>query len=185
MLYICYDNGAYMNTGTQRSGATPFGAWTRTSPAGSSVPGKMQHRKDITRIMAAHNIPYVAQASPSHHLDLMRKIQKAMSISGPKFINILSPCHRGWRSKSDDAIALSRLAVNTCYWPLFEMENGKTRLTHTPKEKLPLKDFLRPQGRFAHLFRPENEWIIEQSQTQIDADWVALQDKGAAGAALE
>lgn len=181
MLYICYDNGAYMNTGTQRSGATPFGASTTTSPAGSSVPGKMQHRKDITRIMAAHNIPYVAQASPSHHLDLMRKIQKAMSISGPKFINILSPCHRGWRSKSDDAIALSRLAVNTCYWPLFEMENGKTKLTHTPKEKLPLKDFLRPQGRFAHLFRPENEWIIEQSQTQTDADWIALLGAGASG----
>ncbi len=181
MLYICYDNGAYMNTGTQRSGATPFGASTTTSPAGSSVPGKMQHRKDITRIMAAHNIPYVAQASPSHHLDLMRKIQKAMSIPGPKFINILSPCHRGWRSKADDAITLSRLAVNTCYWPLFEMENGKTKLTHTPKEKLPLKDFLRPQGRFAHLFRPENEWIIEQSQTQTDAAWIALLDAGASG----
>ncbi|KAF0157430.1 MAG: pyruvate ferredoxin oxidoreductase beta subunit [Syntrophaceae bacterium] len=185
MLYICYDNGAYMNTGIQRSGATPFGASTTTSPAGSAVPGKIHQRKDITRIMAAHNIPYVAQASPSHHLDLMRKIQKALSIEGPKYINILSPCHRGWRSKPDDAIALSRLAVNTSFWPLFEIENGKTRVTYIPKDKRPLREFLRPQGRFAHLFQPENEWIIEKSQAKIDADWSALLAEGACEAIEE
>jgi pyruvate ferredoxin oxidoreductase beta subunit len=174
LLYICYDNGAYMNTGTQRSGATPFGASTTTSPAGSAVPGKLQVRKDITKIMAAHNIPYAAQASPSHHLDLMRKVQKAVSIPGPKFINILSPCHRGWRSKADDAISISRLAVNTRFWPLYEIENGKTRMTHIPKEKLPLETFLRPQGRFAHLFRPENAWMLEDSQRRVDTEWEAL-----------
>ena len=174
MLYICYDNGAYMNTGTQRSSATPFGASTTTTPAGSEVPGKVQHKKNIAQIMAAHNIPYVAQASPSHHMDLMRKVQKAMQIKGPKFLNILSPCHRGWRSKADDAISISKLAVNTCFWPLFEMENGKTRLTHTPKEKLPIDEFLRPQGRFSHLFRPGNEWIIKEGQKQIDSDWADL-----------
>jgi pyruvate ferredoxin oxidoreductase beta subunit len=174
LLYICYDNGAYMNTGTQRSGATPFGASTTTSPAGSAVPGKLQTRKDITKIMAAHNIPYAAQASPSHHLDLMRKVQKAVSIPGPKFINIMSPCHRGWRSKADDAISISRLAVNTCFWPLYEIENGKTRMTHIPKEKLPLESFLRPQGRFAHLFRPENAWLMEDAQRRVDAEWEAL-----------
>jgi len=174
MLYICYDNGAYMNTGTQRSGATPFGASTTTSPAGSEVPGKIQHRKNIALIMAAHNIPYVAQASPSHHLDLMRKVQKAMEIKGPRFINILSPCHRGWRSKADDAISISRLAVSTNYWPLFEIEKGKIKLTHIPKEKQPIENFLRPQGRFDHLFKPGREWMIEESQRQIDTDWEEL-----------
>ena len=174
LLYICYDNGAYMNTGTQRSGATPFGASTTTSPAGRAVPGKLQLRKDIVKIMAAHKIPYVAQASPGHHLDLMRKVQKAVSITGPKFINILSPCHRGWRSEANDAITISKLAVNTCFWPLYEIENGKMKVTHIPKEKLPLAGFMKPQGRFAHLFRPENAWMIEDAQRQIDTEWASL-----------
>lgn len=174
MLYICYDNGAYMNTGTQRSSATPFGASTTTSPAGSVIPGKLQHRKDITKIMAAHNIPYVAQASPSNHLDLMRKVQKALQIKGPKYLNIISPCNRGWQTKLNDAVALSRLAVDTCYWPLFEIENGKTTVTYTPKEKKPLVDFLRPQGRFSHLFKPENELLLKTLQDEIDKDWNAL-----------
>jgi pyruvate ferredoxin oxidoreductase beta subunit len=174
MLYICYDNGAYMNTGTQRSSATPFGASTTTSPAGNAVPGKLQARKDIVKIMSAHNIPYAAQASPSHHLDLMRKVQKAVSIPGPKFINVLSPCHRGWRSKADDAISISRLAVNTCFWPLYEIENGKMKVTHIPKEKLALATFLKPQGRFAHLFRPENAWMLEDAQRRVDVEWDAL-----------
>jgi len=179
LLYICYDNGAYMNTGTQRSGATPFGASTTTSPAGSVIPGKLQLRKDIVKIMAAHNIPYAAQASPSHHLDLMRKVQKAVSIPGPKFISILSPCHRGWRSHVDDAITISKLAVNTCFWPLYEIENGKTRLTYIPKEKLPLEPFLKMQGRFAHIFQGENTWMIEQSQRHVDDEWNALLSLGA------
>ena len=178
MLYICYDNGAYMNTGTQRSSATPFGASTTTSPAGSVIPGKLQHRKDITKIMAAHNIPYVAQASPSNHLDLMRKVQKALQIKGPKYLNIISPCNRGWHTKLNDAVTLSRLAVDTCYWPLFEIENGKTTVTYTPKEKKPLVDFLRPQGRFSHLFKPENELLLKELQNEIDRIWNALVSAG-------
>ncbi|NTU41894.1 MAG: pyruvate ferredoxin oxidoreductase, partial [Nitrospirales bacterium] len=130
MLYVCYDNGAYMNTGIQRSSATPFGSDTTTCPVGSAVPaGKIQERKDLTKIMAAHGIPYVAQASPSNWTDLMKKVRKALSIKGPKFMNIIAPCNRGWRSRTDDAILLSRLAVETCYWPLFEIENGVTRVT--------------------------------------------------------
>ncbi len=175
MLYICYDNGAYMNTGVQRSSATPFGADTTTSPAGSVIPGKLQPRKNLTKIMAAHDIPYVAQASPSHWSDLMRKAKKALEIKGPKFMNILSPCNRGWRSRTDDAIELSRLAVDTCYWPLYEIENGVTKITHKPKVKKPIVDFLKPQGRFKHLFSPENEWILKRLQEEIDREWENLQ----------
>ncbi|MEW6068340.1 MAG: thiamine pyrophosphate-dependent enzyme [Nitrospirota bacterium] len=175
MLYICYDNGAYMNTGIQRSSATPFGADTTTRPAGSVIPGKTEQRKNLTKIMAAHNIPYTAQASPSHWMDLMKKVQKAFEIKGPKFINILTPCNRGWRSKTDDAIMLSRLAVETCYWPLYEVENGATKITFKPKKKKAVIDFLKPQGRFKHLFQPENEWAINKLQEGIDKEWERLQ----------
>lgn len=181
MLYICYNNEAYMNTGIQRSSATPRGADTTTSPAGSVIPGKRQRRKDITRIMSAHNIPYSAQASPSHWLDLIKKVRKALSMNAPTFLNILSPCNRGWRSKTDDAIALSRLAVETCYWPLYEIENGVTRLTFKPKEKKPLIEFLKPQGRFKHLFSPENEGVLKSLQEDIDNDWQTLLREDTAG----
>jgi pyruvate ferredoxin oxidoreductase beta subunit len=175
LLYVCYDNGAYMNTGIQRSSATPLGADTTTSPAGSVIPGKLQRRKDLTRIMAAHNIPYAAQASPSHWSDFIRKVRKALSIKGPKFINVISPCNRGWRSRLDDAIQLSRLAVQTCYWPLYEVENGVVRVTYKPREKKPIEEFLKPQGRFKHLFAPENEWIIKRFQEDVDREWERLQ----------
>ncbi len=174
MLYICYDNGAYMNTGIQRSSATPFGADTTTCPAGSVVPGKLQQRKDLTKVMAAHDIPYVAQASPSSWSDLMKKVRKALEIKGPKFMNIIAPCNRGWRSRTDDAILLSRLAVETCYWPLYEIEDGVTRVTVKPKEKKPLVDFLKPQGRFKHMFAPENEWMLKQAQEEVDKNWGRL-----------
>lgn len=175
MLYICYDNGAYMNTGIQRSSATPFGADTTTRPAGSVVPGKTEQRKNMTKIMAAHNIPYTAQASPSHWMDLMKKVRKALEIKGSKFMNILAPCNRGWRSRTDDAIMLSKLAVETCYWPLYEIENGVTKITFKPKEKKPIVDFLKPQGRFKHLFSPENEELISKIQEDIDREWGRLQ----------
>ena len=174
MLYVCYDNGAYMNTGIQRSSATPYGADTTTCPAGSVIQGKPQPRKNLTKIMAAHDIPYVAQASPSHWLDLVKKVKKALEIKGPKFMNILSPCNRGWRSRTDDAIMLSRLAVETCYWPLYEIENGVTKITFKPKEKKPLVDFLKPQGRFKHLFAPENENMLKNFQEMVDKEWGAL-----------
>ena len=174
MLYVCYDNGAYMNTGIQRSSATPYGADTTTCPAGSVIQGKPQPRKNLTKIMAAHDIPYTAQASPSHWLDLVKKVKKALEIKGPKFMNILSPCNRGWRSRTDDAIMLSRLAVETCYWPLYEIENGVTKITFKPKEKKPLVDFLKPQGRFKHLFAPENENMLKNFQEMVDKEWGAL-----------
>ena len=174
LTYICYDNGAYMNTGIQRSSATPFGADTTTCPVGSENPGKPQHRKDLTRIMAAHGIPYVAQASPSHWQYLMRKVRKALEIKGPKFINIIAPCNRGWRTEMDDAIQLARLAVETCYWPLFEIENGVTRITTMPKEKKPLTEFMEPQGRFKHLFKPGQEGMLAEAQSHVDSGWERL-----------
>jgi pyruvate ferredoxin oxidoreductase beta subunit len=183
MMYVCYDNGAYMNTGIQRSSATPFGADTTTCPAGDVIPGKLQHRKDLTKIMAAHGIPYVAQASPQKYTDLMKKVQKAFEIKGPKFLNVIAPCNRGWRSRTDDAITLAKLAVETCYWPLYEVENGVTKVTVKPKEKKPLVDFLKPQGRFKHMFAPENEGMLKQAQEYVDAQWEALLKESAAGEA--
>lgn len=174
IVYVCYDNGAYMNTGIQRSSATPRGADTTTSPVGSVIPGKIQARKDLTKIMAAHNIPYAAQVSPSHWVDLMKKVRKALEVDGPAFINALSPCNRGWRSKTDDSIALSRLAVQTCYWPLYEIENGVTKVTFRPKEKKPVEEFLKHQGRFKHLFSSENEPLLKQLQEDIDREWERL-----------
>jgi pyruvate ferredoxin oxidoreductase beta subunit len=175
MLYICYDNGAYMNTGIQRSSATPYGADTTTRPAGSVIQGKTELRKNLTKIMAAHNIPYAAQASPSHWMDLMNKVRKALDIKGPKFMNIISSCNRGWRSKTDDAITMCRLAVDTCCWPLYEIENGVTKITFKPKEKKAVEEFLKPQGRFKHLFKPDNEWMLKKIQEDTDREWERLQ----------
>ena len=174
MVYVCYDNGAYMNTGIQRSSATPRGANTTTSPAGSQSAGKKQGRKDLTRIMAAHNIPYVAQASPSNWRDLMTKARKAIALDGPAFLNVLSPCNRGWRSQTNDAIDLCKKAVETCYWPLYEIENGELKVNSTPKEKKPLEEFLKPQGRFRHLFTPENEAVLKELQEDVDREWNRL-----------
>ena len=174
MLYVCYDNQAYMNTGIQRSSSTPKGAATSTSPAGSVIPGKQEFRKDLTACIIAHDIPYVAQASPSNWNDLITKIEKALSIDGPAFMNIIAPCHRGWRYEMPETIDIARLAIETCFWPLFEVENGEWRLNYKPKEKLPLKNWLEKQGRFRHLFRPENEYIIDELQAAVDRRWDQL-----------
>ncbi len=174
MLYVCYDNGAYMNTGIQRSSATPYGADTTTSPAGKVIPGKMQFNKDLTAIMAAHNIHYVAQAAPSQWRDLMEKTRKAVNCGGPAFMNVLSSCNRGWRHPTDQTIPITQLAVDTCWWPLFEVENGEWRLTYKPKEKKPIVEWLRLQGRFRHLFTSENEQMIEEMQAEVDRRWEHL-----------
>jgi pyruvate ferredoxin oxidoreductase beta subunit len=176
-LYVCYDNGAYMNTGIQRSSATPFGAHTTTSPAGNVVPGKQQFRKDLTKIMAAHDIPYVAQAAPSRWRDLMEKTRKAVDAGGPAFMNVLSSCNRGWRHATDETIELTQLAVDTCYWPLYEVEDGEWRLTYKPREKQPVEKWLKRQGRFRHLFKPQNRHLIEEMQTEVDRRWEELLER--------
>lgn len=177
MVYVCYDNGAYMNTGIQRSSATPFGAWATTAEVGKAQQGKAQRRKDLTAIIAAHNVPYAAQASVSHWRDLTAKAEKAFAVEGPAFINILSPCPRGWRSKPEDTIGIARLAVQTCFWPLFEVEDGEWRITTKVANKKPIEEFLRPQGRFKHLFAPENAELLAAVQAEVDRYWDALQKR--------
>ncbi len=175
MVYVCYDNGAYMNTGIQRSSATPKYADTTTSPAGKVVPGKQQSRKDLTLIMANHHLPYVAQtAITSNFKDLHEKAEKAIYTKGPCFVNVLTPCPRGWAYDTSELMKISKLAVETCYWPLYEIENGKLTITYKPNNKLPVEEFLKPQKRFALLFKPGNEWMIEDIQKEVDLRWEEL-----------
>ncbi|HIQ03456.1 MAG TPA: pyruvate ferredoxin oxidoreductase [Desulfurococcales archaeon] len=180
-LYVLYDNEAYMNTGIQRSGGTPLGAATTTSPAGKVIPGKMQHKKPIADIVVAHRAPYVATATPAHWADLMRKTKKALSIRGPKFLHVLAPCCRGWRFDMHLTMEIAKLAVDTCYFPLWEYEKGEWRLTDrslviakNPKLKKPIEEFLKVQGRFKHLFKPENRHIIKELQEYVDMVWEDL-----------
>jgi pyruvate ferredoxin oxidoreductase beta subunit len=177
MLYICYDNEAYMNTGIQRSSSTPLGAHTTTSPAGKVIPGKREFPKDLTGIVAAHNIPYVAQASPSHWKDLTTKVSKALEAEGPSFLNILSPCPPGWQYPQHLTIKLAKLAVETCFWPLYEVDQGNWKITVKPKEKKPLDEWTKLQGRFRHLYEPKNKHIREKAQAEVDRRWEVLQHK--------
>ncbi len=176
-IYICLDNEAYMNTGIQRSSATPLGASTTTSPAGEVRPGKQQWRKPLTEIIAAHHIPYVAQASPSNWRDLMEKARKAAAADGPSFINVLSDCNRGWRHSTETSIEVTRLAVETCYWPLYEVENNVWKVNYKPREKKPVEEWLKTQGRFRHLFQPQFRSVIDQIQANVDREWEILLKK--------
>ena len=175
MTYVCYDNGAYMNTGIQRSSATPQFADTTTSPAGTVIPGKMQVRKDLTEIMVSHHLPYVAQtAAYMNFKDLYEKAEKAIYTKGAKFLNVLAPCPRGWGYPTEDLMKLNKLAVETCYWPMYEVENGVYHITYKPAKKLPVEEFLKPQKRFKHMFKPGNEWMIEKFQEEVDKRWNEL-----------
>ena len=175
MVYVCYDNGAYMNTGIQRSSATPKFADTTTSPAGKVIPGKMQSRKDLTEIMVSHHIPYVAQTlAVNNFKDLYEKAEKAIYTEGPAFLNVFSPCPRGWGYKTDDLMVINKLAMETCYWPMYEVIDGKYKINYKPKQKKPIEEFLKPQKRFKHMFKPGNEWMIEAFQKEVDARWEAL-----------
>lgn len=170
MLYVCYDNGAYMNTGIQRSGGTPFGAWTTTTPA-----GKAQFRKNLTEIMVAHNIPYAAQASVSEYTDLMKKAEKAFTTPGPAFLNVLSPCPRGWRTPNNASVQIARLGVQSRFWPLYEVENGVYRITKKVREPKPVEDFLKPQGRFKHLFAAGGEETLQRIQAYVDKEYARIE----------
>ncbi|MFQ5975225.1 MAG: pyruvate synthase subunit PorB [Candidatus Hydrothermarchaeales archaeon] len=167
MLYICYDNGAYMNTGVQRSGSTPYGASTTTTPAGKVSFGEKQPKKDVPHIIAAHGVPYVATASVAFPLDYMEKVKKAASIKGPCYIQVHAPCPTGWGSAIEKSIELARLAVDTGMWVLYEIENGNARITYKPTKKANVKDYLKTQRRFRHL----TDDIIEKIQGDIDQRW--------------
>ena len=175
MVYVCYDNGAYMNTGIQRSSATPHFADTTTSPAGTVIPGKMQIRKDLTQVMAGHHLPYVAQtAAYMNFKDLYEKSEKAIYTKGACFLNVLAPCPRGWGYSTDELMKINKLAVDTCYWPLYEVIDGRYVINYKPAKKLPIEEFLKPQKRFKHLFKPGNEWMIEEFQKEVDKRWEEL-----------
>ncbi len=174
LLYVCYDNGAYANTGVQRSSATPRGAHTTTSPAGRRIPGKTTSRKDLTAMMAAQGVPYVAQAAIANWNDLTVKVQKALAVDGPSFINAMAPCRLSWGIDPDNTVDLVRLAVETCFWPLYEVEDGNWRLNYRPKEKKPYRDWLKVQARFKHLFRPDQEALIADLQAEVDRRWEEL-----------
>lgn len=176
-LFVCYDNEAYMNTGIQRSGATPFGASTTTSPSGLESFGKAQQRKDMTAIAVAHHIPYVAQAAASHWQDLSEKVERAAAADGPAFLNVLTNCPLGWGHEPRLGIQVVDAAVNSCFWPLYEVIDGEYRLTYEPDEYVPIEEWLRPQKRFAHLLRPESAELVERIQRQVAADWRSLRDR--------
>ena len=152
VLYICYDNEAYMNTGIQRSGLTPFKGHTSTSPAGKVSHGNLKQKKNIPEIAVAHGIPYVATATVGYPKDLERKVKKAMEIRGPRYIQILVPCPLGWGHPTAETITMSKLAVETGLSPMFEYENGVLTSAMTVKQK-PVEEYLKPQARFKHLFK--------------------------------
>lgn len=177
ILYVCYNNEAYMNTGVQRSGATPKGADTTTAPVGKVKKGKEQFRKDLTAIMVAHNIPYVAQSVAGNWRDLTSKVEKALSIDGPKFINVFQPCRLGWGYEPQFTCSMGRLAADTCVWPLYEVTNGQYRITYKPKEKKPVMEILKLQSRFRHLMKPENKQLVDDIQAFVDRNWEDLLKK--------
>jgi pyruvate ferredoxin oxidoreductase beta subunit len=171
-LYICLDNEAYMNTGIQRSGATPKGADTTTSPAGSAIPGKPEWKKDLIAICAAHGIEYAATASPAYWNDYITKVRKGIEVNGPAVIDVLSPCPLGWRHDSSISIQLVRLAVETRYFPIYEVEKGKYKLNINIATLKPVEEFLKTQGRFAHLFKPEyRKDVVDDIQMNVNANW--------------
>ena len=175
MVYVCYDNGAYMNTGIQRSSSTPVHAATSTTPAGSAIPGKIQHKKDLTLIVMGHNIPYVAQTLPlGNFRDMSEKCERALYTKGAAFLNILAPCPRGWRYETPKLMEVAKLAVETCIWPLYEIVEGKLTLSYLPKNKLPVEDYMKLQGRYSHVLAKGNEHLVEEYQKQVDKEWQLL-----------
>jgi pyruvate ferredoxin oxidoreductase beta subunit len=183
-LFVLYDNEAYMNTGIQRSGGTPHGAATTTSPAGAVIPGKLEFKKPIAEIMLAHEMEYVATASPYYWRDLLVKVRKGLEVEGPAFLHVFAPCPRGWRSDPAKTVEYSKLAVESCVFPVWEAVNGKHILSTpsklvalAPKKKKPVSDYLKGQGRFRHVFAPKNAKLLDEIQRITDERWERLLKK--------
>ena len=171
ILYICYDNEAYMNTGIQRSGSTPYDASTTTTPSGKISYGNQRPKKNLPAIMAAHGVPYVAVTSIGYPADFTKKVRKALSIEGPKYIQVHATCTPGWGVDSAESIEILRLAVETAMYPLFEYENGQITSVHKIKDRKPVKEYLEKQKRFSHLFKmPGGDKEIEKIQKLADAN---------------
>ncbi len=168
MVYVCLDNEAYMNTGIQRSSSTPFGAMTTTSPPGRMSKGQKTWKKNLPEIMVAHDIPYVATASPSYPFDLVRKVKRAVEIEGPAYLHVLAVCPTGWRTAGEETIRLGRLAAESGVFPLYEVENGKYTINLDPGKLKPMKEYLSIQGRFRHLKPEDLEYIEGRIQTNFE-----------------
>jgi pyruvate ferredoxin oxidoreductase beta subunit len=167
-VYVCLDNEAYMNTGIQRSSSTPFGAMTTTSPPGRMSKGQKTWKKNLPEIMVAHDIPYVATASPSYPFDLVRKVKRAVEVDGPAYLHVLAVCPTGWRSGGEETIRLGRLAAECGVFPLYEVDQGKYTINLDPGELKPMKDYLGIQGRFRHLKSEDLEYIEGRVQTNFE-----------------
>lgn len=176
-LYVCLDNEAYMNTGVQRSSSTPFCAMTTTSPPGKASKGQRTWKKNVPAIAAAHEIPYVATASPAYHLDLMNKVRKGLAVDGPAYLQIFSPCPTGWGSKPEIGISLAKLAAQTGVFPLYEVEYGRYRITQKTKSLKPVDEYLKLQRRFRHL-TPEDVAQIQKRVTSSFEHLKALENLG-------
>jgi pyruvate ferredoxin oxidoreductase beta subunit len=183
-LFILYDNEGYMNTGIQRSGGTPMGAATTTTPAGSVIPGKLEPKKPIAEIMLAHEMEYVATTSAYYWRDLLTKVRKGLEVNGPAFLHVFAPCPRGWRSDPAKTLEYSKLAVESCVFPVWEAVNGKRQLSTpsklialAPQKKKPVTDYMTGQGRFRHLFTPQNQKVLDAIQRQTDERWEQLLKK--------
>ncbi|MBE9482194.1 MAG: pyruvate synthase subunit beta [Chloroflexi bacterium] len=172
-LYLCFDNEAYMNTGIQRSSATPFGASTTTAPAGKMSIGQVTWKKNVPAIAAAHDIPYVATACPSYPFDLMDKVAKGLATRGPAYIHILSVCPTGWRSATDLTIRIGSLAMETGIFPLYEIENGEYKLSIDFPKLRPVAEYLKLQGRFRHL----SEETVDKIQHRVEEEYTKLMGK--------
>ena len=166
VLYVCVDNEAYMNTGTQRSGSTPFGAWTTTTPVGTRTQGKRSFKKDMMCVVAGQDIAYAATLSIAHPNDFVRKVEKAKAMRGFRFLHIMTPCTSGWKTDPAVTYDLARLAVETGMWALYEIENGETTVTYRPKEMLPVENYLKLQGRFKHMTKEDidtlQRWLCKR-----------------------
>jgi pyruvate ferredoxin oxidoreductase beta subunit len=173
-LYVCYDNGGYMNTGNQRSSATPFGAATETTPVGKNSFGKMEVRKNLMEIVKAHGVTYLAQANVANLADLKMKAQKALEIKGPSFLSVFSPCQNNWKFPTSQYVAIARLASETNFWPLYEIENGKYKITWEPSAPKPVAEFLKTQGRFKHLFSEKNKPVLEKIQKMVNEEFARI-----------
>jgi pyruvate ferredoxin oxidoreductase beta subunit len=175
-IYICYDNEGYGNTGQQTSGATPHGAGTATNRGASGYPGD---KKDLFAIWAAHRPAYVATVIGAEPLDLARKVEQAMRLAGPRLILALAPCPTGWGFDPEETVQIGKLAVQAGVWPLKEYRNGRVVHTRVPAKRVPVEDYLKRQGRFAHLFTPRrNETVLAGIQAKIDAYWRAAEVRG-------
>jgi len=178
MMYVCLDNEVYANTGGQRSSSTPIGASATTTPAGSDSFGEKRNKKDMLSIMAAHGAPYVAQVAPNKWKDMVKKIQKGFDANGPVYINAMSACTTEWKFPIHQTIEVSDMGTDSLVFPLYEIIEGKElNITYRPKNIVAVRDYLGVQPRFKHLFKKENEYLIDEWQKRVDANWEYLQKR--------